>query len=60
MNGNLDLIWQLIAGGLVSLPSSAMDLQYFVETVWNEYTVGGDHISSTNRFFAGGYYVNAP
>ncbi|MGE0573313.1 DUF4114 domain-containing protein [Reyranella sp.] len=40
--GNLATIWQLVAGGLTSLPTDASDEQAFVEAVWNTYYVSTD------------------
>ncbi|HEX9522985.1 MAG TPA: S53 family peptidase, partial [Reyranella sp.] len=50
--GNLPTIWQLVEGGLTSLPADAAQLQTFVETVWNQYFVQGAHITG------GGYQAN--
>ena len=50
--GDPATIWQLVEGGLTSLPADAAQLQYFVEAVWNEYFVQGTHITG------GGYQVN--
>ena len=50
--GDPATIWQLVEGGLTSLPADAAQLQYFVEVVWNEYFVQGTHITG------GGYQVN--
>jgi hypothetical protein len=50
--GDPATIWQLVQGGLTSLPADAAQLQYFVEAVWNEYFVQGTHITG------GGYQVN--
>ncbi len=58
LGGNLSLIWQLVAGGLTSLPSDASDLQYFVESVWNQYLLSGNRITTSSRIFEGGYYIN--
>jgi hypothetical protein len=48
MAGDLQTIWQLIAGGLTSLPSASASGAWLVETVWNEYAV------TNNRTFVGG------
>ena len=50
--GDPATIWQLVEGGLTSLPADAAQLQFFVEAVWNEYFVQGTHITG------GGYQVN--
>ena len=50
--GDPATIWQLVEGGLTSLPADAAQLQYFVEAVWNQYFVQGTHITG------GGYLVN--
>jgi len=50
--GDPATIWQLVEGGLTSLPTDAAQLQYFVEAVWNQYFVSGTHITG------GGYLVN--
>jgi hypothetical protein len=42
--GNLATIWQLVAGGLTSLPQDTAQLQDFIETVWNQYVVTGNTI----------------
>jgi hypothetical protein len=56
--GNRDVIWQLIGGGLTTLPSSLQDTQFFVETVWNWYTVTGDRITGPTPGFTGSYTQN--
>lgn len=58
MGNNLAIIWQLVAGGLTSLPSNADDLQYFVESVWNQYQVEGRRITTSSKIFDGGYNNN--
>ncbi|MBI2742201.1 MAG: hypothetical protein HYX38_37380 [Rhodospirillales bacterium] len=50
-------IWQLMAGGLTSLPDDANALQVFVETVWNTYQVTGATIGTSDDFW-GGYLQN--
>ncbi len=50
-------IWQLMAGGLTSLPDEADALQAFVETVWNTYQVTGATIGTSSDFW-GGYLQN--
>ncbi|MDI1283032.1 MAG: right-handed parallel beta-helix repeat-containing protein [Reyranella sp.] len=60
MAGNPDTIWQLVAGGLRSLPTNAAAMQYFVESVWNTYYVDGSLITGPpgNEFYTG-YLVNS-
>jgi hypothetical protein len=55
--GDRATIWQLMAGGLTSLPSDASALQSFVETVWNTYQVTGSTIGTSDNFY-GGYLQN--
>jgi len=52
--GSPATIWQLAAGGLTVLPADATALQFFVETVWNQYVVTGTQISGVG----GGYISN--
>ncbi|MBV8413126.1 MAG: hypothetical protein JOY64_36265, partial [Alphaproteobacteria bacterium] len=40
-------IWQLVAGGLTSLPQDTAQLQDFIETVWNQYFVSGTTITNS-------------
>jgi hypothetical protein len=40
--GDQATIWQLVAGGLTSLPTNAAALANFIETPWNQYYVHGD------------------
>jgi hypothetical protein len=57
--GNAAMIWQLVSGGLKSLPANAANLQDFVETVWNQYFVTGTTIGTNpSSPFYGGYLVN--
>jgi hypothetical protein len=46
--GNRATIWQLMAGGLMTLPIKGIPTQNFVETVWNQYTVDDKQISGFN------------
>jgi hypothetical protein len=41
MAGDRATIWQLVAGGLDSLPGTASPSDWLVETVWNQYTLNG-------------------
>ena len=43
--GDPGTIWQLVAGGLRTLPADADSLQAFVESVWNQYFVDGTRIT---------------
>lgn len=52
--GSPATIWQLAAGRLTVLPADATALQFFVETVWNQYVVTGTQISGVG----GGYISN--
>ena len=60
--GNLAAIWQLVAGGLTSLPTNAAPAANFVETVWNQYYVRDKTIAGYYSGFIneddGGYNVN--
>src|SRR5262249_14621820 len=47
-------IWQLVSGGLTSLPQDVARLQDFIETVWNQYVVQGTTILGNT----GGYLSN--
>ena len=55
--GDRATIWQLVAGGLTSLPSDASALQTFVEATWNAYQVNGTAIGTSDEFL-GGYLLN--
>jgi hypothetical protein len=56
--GDRDVIWRLVGGGLTTLPTSLQDTQFFVETVWNWYSVSGDQITGTTPGFSGSYTQN--
>jgi hypothetical protein len=58
--GNLSAIWQLVAGGLTSLPANAALQSNFVESVWNQYYVQGQTVGGYlgGKFIAEGYTVN--
>jgi hypothetical protein len=58
--GNLLTTWQLVAGGLTTMPGSAADAAYFLESVWNTYFVSGNQITGMpgNNFYTG-YLVNS-
>lgn len=60
MADNQSTIWQLVAGGLRSLPTNAAAMQYFVESVWNTYYVDGSLITGPpgDEFYTG-YLVNS-
>jgi hypothetical protein len=54
--GDRSTIWQLVAGGLSVLPSSADATDKFIETVWNQYSLSGNTINGylNNQTGAGG------
>lgn len=56
--GDLATIWQLVVGGLSTLPANMTSGQFFVETVWNYYDVSGTQIGGTPDF-GGGYLMNS-
>ncbi len=59
--GNQAAIWQLVAGGLTTLPTNTAPLANFVESVWNQYYVQGRIIGSSvvgGLFLPEGYTVN--
>ncbi len=55
--GDKATIWQLVIGGLTTMPSSLSGSQFFVETVWNDYIVDGTVITGTEPLY-GGYMQN--
>ncbi|MCA0246274.1 MAG: hypothetical protein LCH93_06605 [Proteobacteria bacterium] len=55
--GDKATIWQLVIGGLTTLPSGLAGPQFFVETVWNDYIVDGNVITGTEPLL-GGYMQN--
>ncbi len=57
--GNKGVLWQLVMGGLTTMPSSSSDISKFIETVWNEYTVNGARIEgyAGNNAASGGVDV---
>ncbi|MBN8749897.1 MAG: hypothetical protein J0I65_20615 [Variovorax sp.] len=57
--GNLSAIWQLVAGGLKTIPSAAdpQATDRLIETVWNTYVVDGTNIVARN-ISDGGYFDN--
>lgn len=58
--GNPSTIWQLVAGGLTSIPSNLTSMERFIETVWNSYYVDGTYITgSGNNDFYTGYLQNS-
>ncbi|MFO1162281.1 MAG: DUF4214 domain-containing protein [Reyranellaceae bacterium] len=64
MAGNLATIWQLVSGGLTSLPADAAASQGFVSTVWNTYYVddsSGELVIEGIPLsgFSGGYITNS-
>ncbi len=58
--GSVSTIWQLVAGGLTTLPTSAADLGFFMETVWNQYYLNGVDIEgySWGEFYSQGFQNN--
>ncbi|MCC8432362.1 hypothetical protein LJ725_25585 [Reyranella aquatilis] len=62
--GDLSTLWQLIRGGLTILPASGGDLDRFVETVWNQYTVSNADMTisgyASNSSGGGGVDVTQP
>lgn len=59
LQGDRDMLWRMMMSGLTTLPSVATDINNFLETVWNLYTVSGDTISgyTVNSTGAGGVDV---
>ena len=59
VQGNKGVLWQLVMGGLTTMPSSTSDISKFIETVWNEYTVNGARIEgyTGNNAASGGVDV---
>ena len=55
--GDKATIWQLVIGGLTTMPSGLAGTQFFVETVWNDYVVDGNVITGTEPLY-GGYMQN--
>ncbi len=55
--GDKATIWQLVVGGLTTMPSGLAGTQFFVETVWNDYVVDGNTITGTEPLY-GGYMQN--
>lgn len=57
--GDRALLWQLMSGGLTSLPrSGATDADTLVETVWNKYIVDNAQGTIDNLDGSGGYLHN--
>ncbi|WP_158966287.1 S53 family peptidase [Chachezhania sediminis] len=42
--GDPTTIWNLVRGGMTSMPSSSEDGTYLIETAWNNYVLDGDTI----------------
>lgn len=58
--GDPATIWQLVQGGLTSMPASASPTQAFVESVWNTYYLDGKDITAApDAFFSAGYLDNS-
>lgn len=51
-------LWQLVAGGLTSMPSNATPLRTLIETVWNQYWVEGTQIQAENGLTGNSGYMN--
>ncbi len=56
--GDPNTIWQLVIGGLTTLPANMQSNQFFVETAWNFYNVADNTITGT-PFFNAGYVINS-
>jgi len=55
MSGDPRTIWHLVAGGLRTVPSTALPSDWMLETVWNQYDLNGSSIGYfTNLTGAGG------
>lgn len=58
MAGDRATIWQLVMGGLLTLPTNAAAAQFFVESVWNYYDVDGTLITGT-QYSNNGFLQNS-
>jgi len=67
--GDPATIWQLVAGGLTSMPNPANENASLIETVWNQYYLSGTTIATpggqgtgffANHTGAGGVDANTP
>ena len=56
IEGTKSILWQLVMGGLMTMPAAASDLDFFIETVWNQYYATSDAVSgyTGNLTSAGG------
>lgn len=58
--GDPSTIWQLVQGGLTTMPANAKDTQLFVEAVWNTYYLDGKNITAEpDAYFSAGYLDNS-
>jgi hypothetical protein len=51
MAGDPATIWQLVAGGLDTLPSAASPDDWMIETVWNQYDLDGTKFKTGDGYF---------
>lgn len=58
MAGDRETIWQLVMGGLRTLPTTAAAAEFFVESVWNYYYADGSLITGT-QYENNGYLQNS-
>ena len=58
MAGDRETIWQLVIGGLRTLPTTAAAAEFFVESVWNYYYADGSLITGT-QYENNGYLQNS-
>ena len=58
MNGDLDTLWTLAAGGLSQMPGSASAGTAFVETIWNRYYLDGNAFGVPRSANQTGYLHN--
>lgn len=64
MRGNHEVLWGLMAGGLMMLPSAVAHddaaMTMFLESVWNEYYLVGDTLTDSFGIGDGGVDVTQP
>ncbi|MDE1567695.1 DUF4114 domain-containing protein [Aquabacter sp. P-9] len=61
--GDLATLWQLIAGGLVSMPGTGSGTDTLVETVWNTYVLTGSELEpgyAGHNAVVGGVDISEP
>lgn len=53
---NKSMLWQLVMGGLMTMPAATSDIDFFIETVWNQYDATDDTVRgyTSNNTSAGG------